>query len=117
MEVQIAVQELPYGPYQFASRFVKLNLGNVNVIERISEPRYRLIVLAEVASGSGVGTLVDVTGLPINIFLDYLDTTVVQGQEPPGDKLISRLYYKTTLGGVEYYVTPWVYLYRLVGLM
>lgn len=114
MEGQVPIPELQYGPYSSRLREWSAVYPAVLTIERDSDTGFRYIVIDDVLGSGTSSSLCNLLGVSVATVLDYLDVTVVQDHVPPGDKLISRLYFKVTVDSVELYVVPWQYLYRTV---
>lgn len=118
MQTQIPVQELPFGPYSVRVRAWSPVYPDVLTVERDSDTGYRYVVLGctdpEEDTGNSLST---VLGVSLTSVLEYLDETVVQGREPPGDKLYNRWYNTVTVQGIEYYVADWKFLYHITEVL
>ena len=113
-DVQVPIQNLPYGPYSTRLREWSPNYNAVRTIERDSSTGFRYVVISEVTAGAVQNSLSDLLGVPPQSILDYLDATVVQDHNPPGVQLISIWYWYCTVGAEQLVVMPWQYLYRTV---
>lgn len=113
-DVQVPIQNLPYGPYSTRLREWSPNYNAVLTVERDSDTGFRYVVISEVTVGAIQNSLSDLLGVPPQSILDYLDDTVVQDHNPPGVQLINRWYWYCTVGAEQLVVMPWQYLYRTV---
>ena len=113
-EVQIPIQDLPYGPYSTRLMEWSPNYNAVLTVERDSDTGFRYVVLYEETLGDVPGSLSEILGVAGSTLTQYLDDSVVQGHEPPGVNLISRWYFRCVVGASSYIVIPWQYLYRTV---
>ena len=112
--VQIPVPDLGTG-FTSEVQFWSTEFDDVLVLTRESSGvQQEYVCIERVDAVPDADTLSAVLAVGGVTIMDFLDVEVQKGFEPPGDRKISRWYMLATLGGVQYYVTPRAYLYRVV---
>ena len=114
MVAQIPVPDL--GTFSTSEvQFWHVEYNDVLVLTReLSGVQQEYVCIERVDAVPDLDTLSSVLAVSGVTIRDFLDVEVQKGFEPPGDKKISRWYMLATFGGVQYYVTPRAYLYRIV---